>query len=159
MQERRLDNRYNLTGNVDLKTEDRDRRILRAYLDDIGLGGFRTYSKEKIDAFKDVEFEIMTESLGYPLSGRGNIRYVNAVEMYGNDFFSIGVQFTDIDRKRIKDLISVSLGLHKRPLLSEQHKRELLLLLKLSPLIILIAWPILKAINNYKLLFWFFGQK
>lgn len=49
MPEKRQYKRFDFGGNVDLKIENGRERILRAYLDDIGLGGFRVYSEKEID--------------------------------------------------------------------------------------------------------------
>ena len=149
MPQRREYRRFDVDAKLDLKTDNGMRRILHAYLDDIGLGGFRLYSEDKIAINKDVQFAVMTPLLNRPLLGRGRIRHINAVKLYGTRFFSMGVKFTRINRKKIKHLIKTALGWHIRPFLSQQHRRELSFMLRLLPVIIIIIWPILKASDNF----------
>jgi hypothetical protein len=123
--------------------------ILSAYLDDVGLGGLRMYSQDKIKPDQHVRLALNTPLLDRPLLAKGRIRNINSIKRKGTDFFSMGVEFTKINKQKIKQLINKSQGWRRRPFPSRQHRKELFFLLKLLPLVILIGWPILRAVNTY----------
>jgi hypothetical protein len=149
MPEKRIYKRFDVKGRVGLKTNDGMDYILSAYLDDVGLGGLRMYAQDKMQPDNDVRLRLSTPLLDRPLLAKGRIRNVNSIKRKGTDFYSMGVEFTKINKQRIKHLINKSQGWRKRPLLSRQHRRELFFLLKLLPMIILMVWPILRVVNAY----------
>ena len=151
MLEKRTYKRFDVKGRVGLKTNDGMDYILGAYLDDVGLGGLRMYSQDKIQPDNDVRLRLSTPLLDRPLLAKGKIRNVNSIKRKGTDFFSMGVEFTKINKQKIKHLINKSQGWRRRWFLTRQQRRELLFLLKLLPLILLMVWPILRAANAYSL--------
>lgn len=98
MQERRDYERLTLDGNVSLKTENGNPRTFIAYLDNISFGGFAMHAQERIEVDRIVEFELMTQLLEQPLSGKGKIRHITTPEKYRTVIFTIGVEFIDINK-------------------------------------------------------------
>ncbi len=105
MQERRGYQRLILDGKIILKTESGNQRIAGAYLENISFGGFAIYAQEKIETDKIVVFELMTPSLEQPLVGKGRIKYVNPLKKHKTDFFTMGIEFTDINKDMVVHLI------------------------------------------------------
>jgi len=144
MIEQRDYKRLDLAGRVKLRTDTGRPRVFRAYLDDISFGGFQIYAKERISLGDDIEFEIMTRLANYPLRGKGKVKHVSSIKKGKASFFSMGAEFTDINKKKIITLIDKVLWYKNIFVSYRRHKREVYFVLKLLPFIILITWPVLK---------------
>jgi len=148
MIEQRDYKRLDLGGSVRLRTSMERPRVFRAYLDDISFGGFQVYAKERINLGDDIDFEIMTRLANYPLRGKGKVRHVSSIKKGKASFFSMGAEFTDINKKKIITLIDKILWYKSIPVSYRRHKREIYFVLKLLPFVILITWSVLKITDT-----------
>lgn len=150
MKEKRKFKRFYFEGKIEVKAEDGNKtHIFSANLGNIGLGGIRILSQEKIEINKDVKIEITTPLLDRPLRGKGKVKYIHAVKMHGSDFFAIGIQFTHINDKQVIHLIDKSFGWKKKELITQQSRRELALLLKMLLIVVPIVWILLMVAESY----------
>ncbi|MBN3038514.1 MAG: PilZ domain-containing protein [Candidatus Omnitrophica bacterium] len=145
MQQKRTYKRFSFKSGVELKTADRKTSPLNASIDDIGLGGFRLRSLEELEIGSKVKFAVMTPFLDRPLMGKGRVKYLKYIGGYGRGRFSAGVQFTRVNRSLIKYLIDKTQGWRNRGLLPYKLKRELGILLRLLPIVLLAIYLIIKA--------------
>jgi len=146
--EQRSYKRLDVKGSVHLKSEEEEPRIFRAYLDDVGFGGFKMYAQQRIEVGKDVEFELITPLLNKPLPGRGQIRHVRRIVTEATPLFAMGVEFSEVNKGKTIQLIKRVLGWDKKPMTVRRRNRELSLFLKALPLIIVITWGALKVIDG-----------
>lgn len=137
--QKRTYKRFGFDGHVDVKVKDGQRRILRAYLEDIGVGGCRIHIPGEMELERNVNFSLITPFMDRPLKGRGKVRYIAPARHYGSDYYTLGIEFTRINIHKIKGLIGKAFGWRKKPLLSRQHRRELRILFKIVPLLLLFV--------------------
>ncbi|MGE5279310.1 MAG: PilZ domain-containing protein [Deltaproteobacteria bacterium] len=116
-------------------------RLMRAYLDDISLGGARLYAEDEVDVDESLGLRVRIPWSGRLVQGTGRVRHVKAVRRAGRSVYALGVEFVDINRDKVRGMIDDKLGggPHKFAA-ARERKRELGLLLKLAPLLIIGTW-------------------
>ncbi|MFH1479161.1 MAG: PilZ domain-containing protein [Candidatus Omnitrophota bacterium] len=139
VQERRVFRRFDLGGEVSLKSKNGDGESLSAYLGDMGLGGFCIETKEEMDLDKDVEFLVKTGSVDRPLMGTGRIRHI----VDRDYFYRVGIQFTQVNENKVRHVIKNTLGWRKKHLLPRYLRREIVFSLKVLPIIAAISYIVL----------------
>ncbi len=97
--------RYDQGGSVNIETERDTPNIFKGDLVDIGFLGFCAYLKEKIDIDTPIKFELMAELSHRPLIGRGKIKSIKEASRYAVQGFSVGVEFTDVNKDEIEMLL------------------------------------------------------
>jgi len=151
MPEIRRNKRITLDGQVAIKTPvPGDRlRLMRAYLDDISLGGARLYAEEEIDVDQPLKMRVRIPWSGRVVQGTGRVRHTTKVRRAGQPRFAMGIEFMDMDRGKIQNLINdkISGGPHRfAPL--RQRRREIRLILKLTPVLIIGTWLLMNSAFN-----------
>lgn len=118
MQDRRNYIRYVISGTVNLKFSGDSAPALKANLDDIGFIGFSIYWQELIALGQLVQFEINTEFMDTPLTGKGKIK--NIAEVIENEslIYKIGIEFTEVEQDVVLKLINC----HQAKIISEEEK-------------------------------------
>jgi len=106
MQERRSYIRYEVEGCVNLITEEDTPYTVKSDLKDIGYVGITVHANEKIEVGKDVKFELITKFGIQPVIGKGKIKNVQEIKKYGSNFYRLGIEFIDIDKVTIKDILT-----------------------------------------------------
>jgi len=147
MKQKREYKRFGFKGNVKLKERRGGEEILGAYLDDIGLGGIRVRSESKAKLGESVKLAVMTPFLDRPLMAKGRIKHISSVR--GTGFYSTGIEFTRVNRQKVKRLINKNFGWRERALLSRQQKREFSMLMKFLPVVIVAAVVIVGSYVEY----------
>lgn len=144
MADNRKYSRLDLDGRVGVKIADINgrARMVRAYLDDISLGGFRMRALEKLEAgHRAVSFKVKTPLAVGSVSGMGRIRHVREVRQGSRAFYEMGVEFESVRRHKISDIIRRKIrGGTKQAVLLREECRDLYRVLKLVPLLILATW-------------------
>jgi hypothetical protein len=123
-------------------------RIFRAYLDDISLGGFAVNSDKKIAVDKIVEFELMTRLLEQPLVGKGKVRHVRSRGQDKKGSFNLGVEFLDINKDTVKNLVRRNLRQRDKLSFYQQHQRDFWFVLQWTPVALVVLWLSLGAVTN-----------
>jgi len=144
--------RLDFDARVLLKIDNGSSRIVRGCLKDISMGGFRILSKEKMELNKEVDTMMTLSSLPIldrPLSCKSRVKHVASTNLHGVDFFSMGLEFTNVNKTKIKGLIRKVLDWRRGSSLPQQYRREALILLRLLPLIIVITWAMSGPIEDY----------
>jgi len=136
--------RLDWDGKVRLRTGTERPRVFRAYLDDISFGGFQICAKKQLSLGDDIDFKIMTRLLNYILTGKGKVRHISPMKKGETPFFTIGAEFTDINKKEIITLIDKILWYKNISAAYRQSKRKSVFVLKALPFIIIITWSVLK---------------
>ena len=138
--EKRAYRRLGLDGNVRVKAAGQSPRVVKAYLDDISLGGFQVYALEKVDIGEKVGFELMTPLYREALLGEGKVRHIRPVTKYNTDFYSMGVEFGKVKKQEVMRLIKIRFGRRNKPGFFGTHKKELALFFLFLPLMIALCW-------------------
>jgi len=106
MQERRQYIRYDIEGDVLIKTEGDVLSSINGNLADISFGGLSIYIPEKIPEGSVVKFELLTKLSNKPVTGDGKILYVKEIKKYDRSVYRVGVEFMDIDKKSIQHILT-----------------------------------------------------
>ena len=99
--QKRTYKRFDIDGHADVKIKSDQRETLRAYLDDIGVGGCRILIPKEMDFDQDLNLALTTSFLDRPLKVRGKVKHVAPAGNYGSDYFSAGVKFTRVNARSI----------------------------------------------------------
>ena len=105
MQERRKYLRFNTPGSVVLKRGDGTPAIINTELLNISFDGFSVFTPEKIEIGNDVNFELSIKLWNEIIIGEGKVRYMHGTKN-PKEGFRIGVEFGNIDRKVIQNIIN-----------------------------------------------------
>jgi hypothetical protein len=141
--ETRRHTRIRLDGQVLLKTPvpGERLRLLRAYLDDISLGGARLYAEDEVDVDQPLDMRVRIPWSGRVVRGIGRVRHARRTRRAGRPRYALGVEFTDMDRTKVRAMIDDKLGGGRtKAARLRQRKREIGLLAALSPLLVLVTW-------------------
>lgn len=98
--------RYSQSGSVNIKMESDTPNIFQGDLIDICFWGFCAYLKKKIEIGVSIQFELRINLMHEPLIGRGKIKSTTDAPRYGVRGFRVGVEFTDVNKKKIEMLIN-----------------------------------------------------
>jgi hypothetical protein len=90
---------------VNIVSEESRLRTFTAALHNLSFGGLAMLAPEKIDINREIAFNLDIPLLGKPLSGKGNIRYLNHASQNHPGLFALGVQFTQINQDALLYLI------------------------------------------------------
>jgi|GEM_PF-1964951 len=148
MSDIRRHQRISLDGHVTIKTPvPGDRlRVMRAYLDDISLGGARLYAEDGIDVDTPVSMRVRVPWSGRVARGTGWVRHVALTRKAGQPCYALGVEFLHMDRDRVRRMINDKLGGGRLRFAAQRHRRrEIGLVLKLSPLLVIATWLIVSG--------------
>ncbi len=116
-------------------------RVMRAYLDDISLGGARLYAEDGVDVDQPVKMRVRIPWSGRVVEGTGRVRHVALTRKAGRPLYALGVEFMHMNRQKIRRMIEDKLGGGRRKFAAVRHKKkEIGLLLKLSPVLIIATW-------------------
>jgi hypothetical protein len=105
MDERRHFDRLKLDGNVSIKSESGTLLDFKAFLDNISFLGFAMYAPQKIDTDSVVDFELNTQQLDHPLTGKGRVTYVVNPVPGHSPFYTMGVEFVETNKDLVTYLI------------------------------------------------------
>lgn len=100
MQERRAYDRLEVDGTILFKAVGSKVHV-KAYIENISFGGFRMFSREKLDKDSIIDFELSLPMLEQPLKGKGKVRHVVLPKENAAAVFSMGVEFQDMDKESI----------------------------------------------------------
>jgi len=148
MSDARRHQRIRLDGQVAIKTPmpGERLRVMRAYLDDISLGGARLYAEEEIDVDQPVAMRLRIPWSGRVAQGTGRVRHVALTRKAGRPRYALGVEFTFMNRDRVRRMIDDKLSGGRLKFAAHRHKRrEINLILRLSPLLIIGTWLLIDA--------------
>ena len=148
MSETRRHQRIRLEGQVAIKTPvPGDRlRVMRAYLDDISLGGARLYVEEEVDVDQPVKMRVRIPWSGRVVRGTGRVRHVALTRRAGQPRYALGVEFMHMDRDRVRRMIDDKLGGGRLKFAAlRRSRREINLILRLSPVLIIATWLIISG--------------
>jgi len=116
-------------------------RVLRAYLDDISLGGLHLHSEDRVDINEKIAFKMKAPLSFFPLAGTGVVRHAAPTKRHGHSCYCLGVEFIHTNKRRIWGIISANIGSRgKRLLLLRQWKEEAKFLFVCVPVIFLLTW-------------------
>ena len=123
MSNKRGYDRLEVTGTVDLKSQD---HIYRGQLQNIsftGFGGFSAVMLEKITPGAAVEFDINIPALGEALNGMGVVRYLSQVDKHNKGkIFIMGVEFTDVNKDIVAHILrKIQIALSSGPGKGKPH--------------------------------------
>ena len=150
-EEKRNYARLGLAGKVILKAENGRSRTFKVPLNNISLGGFAfaMYTRQGLEAERNVEFALMTPLLDRPLMGKGKIKYVALPESNsGKSSAPIGVEFIQVNKDGVRRLIRSALRNRDRQGFYQRNKREFSFMLKSAPLLFFIAWFTLEMASS-----------
>lgn len=102
--------RYSADGTVNIKIEGDTPDIFKADLLDISFLGLSVYLKERLEIGAVVQFELTTELMRSPLTGRGKIKDIKEVKRYGSSGFRTSMEFIDIDKGATLDFLNIIQG-------------------------------------------------
>jgi len=146
--EKRTYRRFDIDGNAKVVMPDYGARVVKAYLDDISLGGFQAYALDKANVGDKVDFELTTPLYHDTLPGKGRIRHIRPVTKYNMDCYSLGVEFSKVEKQKVTSLIKLPFSRRKKPGFFETHRKELVLYFFLLPFMIALCWVGNDAINS-----------
>jgi hypothetical protein len=106
MYEKRSYTRFIINGSANIRTEGDALNLFKGELIDVGFKGFSAYLKEKIELNSIVQFELTTDLMSRPLSGKGKIRNVVESKRRGAQYFKVGIEFIDTDKDSIEILLA-----------------------------------------------------
>jgi hypothetical protein len=106
MYEKRSYTRFIINGSANIRTEGDALNLFKGELIDVGFKGFSAYLKEKIELNSIVQFELTTDLMSRPLSGKGKIRNVVESKRRGAKYFKVGIEFIDTDKDSIEILLA-----------------------------------------------------
>ncbi len=148
MHDIRQHQRIQLDGQVAIKTSvfgDR-LRVMRAYLDDISLGGARLYAEEEVEVDQPVKMRVRIPWSGRVVEGTGRVRHVALTKRAGQPRYALGVEFMHMNRDKIRHMIDDKLGGGRRKFaVLRQRRRDVRSLLRLSPLLIIATWLLIEG--------------
>jgi hypothetical protein len=105
MEERRHFDRLKLDGNIIIKSESGLPLDFKAFLDNISFLGFAMYSTQKIEPDSLVNFEVTTQALDRPITGKGKVRYATKPDSNRSPFYTMGVEFIETNKDLVTYLI------------------------------------------------------
>jgi hypothetical protein len=141
--------RWLLDGRVRVKTQNGRWHVLRAYLDDLSLGGFRMYAKDELNVGDNLMFRVRTPSLMHSFRGIGKVRSVIETKKWATPYYSMGVEFMFVDKDKVGALIEKKKhGGDMRGLLYQEAQRDLSTILKLTPILLLVTWFIFRSLGR-----------
>ncbi len=148
MPDTRRHQRIRLDGQVAIKTPvPGDRlRVMRAYLDDISLGGARLYAEEAVDVDQPVKMRMRIPWSGRVVRGTGHVRHVALTRRAGQPRYALGVEFMHMDRDKVRRMIDDKLGGGRLKFAAmRQRRRELGFVLRISPVLVIATWLIISG--------------
>ena len=139
IQEHRASRRVDVEGEISLVRAHQGPRLVKAYLDDISLGGFQMYAVDNVDIGEEVDFELITPLYRDPLAGKGKVKYSRPVTKYNTALHAMGVEFDQVKPRQIKQLLKMHTARRSKPGFLARHKKELRAFLFFLPLVIAIS--------------------
>ena len=106
MQERRGYVRFDVQGQAVIKCAEEPGGAQGEWTD-ISYGGFAMTTQDAFSSEEAVSFELTTDLLDEPLAGKGKIKNVNKVNRPGSAIFRVGIEFVDIDRRILLNLMEM----------------------------------------------------
>ena len=137
--EHRAHKRVDIDGGVRVLRQDHGPRVVKAYLDDVSLGGFQMYAMDTVNIGEEIDFELMTPLYRDPLTGRGKVTYSRPVTKYNASFNAMGVEFKEVPQHQIRQLLKIHAGRRSKPGFLAQHKKELYVFAWCLPLMVAIS--------------------
>jgi len=107
MKEQRTYTRFNIEGEVVLMPQDGTPCVINATLSDISFVGIAMCAQQKINPGTKVKFELTTKFYHGPVIGEGNIGYAKRIKKANLDLFRIGMDFSDINKHAITQILSL----------------------------------------------------
>lgn len=98
--------KFEVEGTVDIKPVDASSHGIKSELRDISFGGMSVLANEKIEVGVDVLFDLVTKFWDESIAGRGKIKYVREIKRYETAAFRIGIEFIDINKESIQDILN-----------------------------------------------------
>jgi PilZ domain len=106
MADKRNHVRYATTECVALKEEGGKLIASSIMLNDISFKGMSLYLKEMIEPGKIVQFELTTEILGRPMTGKGLVKNVMEANYTKGKIFRVGIEFTEVVENDISCILN-----------------------------------------------------
>jgi hypothetical protein len=94
-----------IDGNVSIKSENGNPPDFKAFLENISFVGFGVYASQKVDFDSLVDFELTTQQLDRPLTGKGKVTHVVDPVSDRSPFYKIGIEFVDTNKDAVTYLI------------------------------------------------------
>jgi hypothetical protein len=109
MHDKRKYQRFNLENNILLKFESYPAKTIQGKLLNIGFVGLSIFLKENVNVDAIVQFIVQYDFPGSPehLVGKGRIVYASQHRLDMQDGFKIGLEFIEVDKKFLVNIISV----------------------------------------------------
>jgi len=104
--EKRRYKRFNTKGRVVLKPEDGTARSITADLVDVNFLGLGVNAQEKIEPDISVQSELEHRFWSEPIVAQGKIKHTQEIKKPDSRLFRMGIEFTNIDQKTIKNFVN-----------------------------------------------------
>jgi len=106
MRERRRFIRYEAKGEVILTVKNDASCQVNAELADISFVGIGVLAEKKIELDTQVNIKLTLESFGETITAEGRIKYAQEIKKFNANVFRIGIEFTNIDKQAIQDILN-----------------------------------------------------
>ncbi len=107
MKDQRWYIRYKIQGTANLKPKIAGSFDIKAELMDLSYRGFAAWADASLEAGTDVDFELSTKLWDQPITGKGQIKYVQESKKDERVVFRVGVEFKEIDKKTLQSIINL----------------------------------------------------